>query len=146
MSIKLTYNDMANPNFQQVVRRLQYMQLPTQVAYQLKKILEGIDKQRAVISSQFETEVLPKFVGKDDKGEFLKNAEGQIDIPETKKDEFLKAQADFGTRTFSIERSKLRLSDLGSVQLSTVELIALNALIEDPEAVQDPSNVVPLSG
>lgn len=133
--ITMTYAK-TNGRFVQAMQKLTNLPLPTKAAYTVKKIADAISREKKTIALAFEKDILTNFAKRDEKGEIVRDEDGQPTVDETKQVEFMKAQEEFGKREFTIDRQKLSLEVLASQnQLSASDLSALDPILEDPETV-----------
>jgi DNA-binding protein H-NS len=128
--IQLTYKQAMEFEFVRTMRKLATTPMQTHTAYSIKKITDALMSARKKVASEWETDILAIYAKKDEKGEVIRSKEDpeRFEILEDKLSEFKAKQEEFGNRVITIERAKLTLSDLASVQLSAAELTALEPL------------------
>lgn len=145
--IKMTYQQVSGFEFTRAMQKLAQTPMSTKVAYNIKKLADAMNKQREVISQEYQRDIVDKYAKKDEKGELVR-PEGQpqgFDIDAEKVEEFQKVQEDFGKREFTIERFKLTLADLEQVKLSASELTALEPIYQEHPVDTTEGNVVPMN-
>jgi hypothetical protein len=106
------------------------------VTYNIARAIALI-KQRFIKSQNEFFELLREYAKLDEKGQFIPHDDepNTYEIKDEKKEEWKEALLKFEEQSFSIERHKLKLSDLEEVGLSPKELTALAPLLEDEPLV-----------
>lgn len=135
--IKLKYNQFMGFPFSQSMQKLTSSAFPVKIAYSIKKIADGLQKQREKISAEFLVMVAPFTVKNPDGTTFRPKAEDSngFEIAEDQKEAFKQAEKAFGETEFTLDRPRLCLSELGEIQFSAAELAQLDALIAgEPDA------------
>jgi hypothetical protein len=102
-------------------------------AYKVKKIYSAVKKAREDIAEKYKAEIMPKYAKLDEKGEFKIE---EFECDPAKEAEFTKAQDEFGLLVVEIDRPKLTLSDIRNVQLSPIEQLALECVLDDSQGEQ----------
>lgn len=117
-------------------------------AHQMAKMIRTLESESDLLSKVF-VEYLKQFVKLDDKGEIVPfdgkpetyEIRDEFQKDPAKNAEYQKAMKDFEEIEIEIPHPKIPISKLGSVNLSPVELNALEPFLIDMEAVS--SNVAP---
>jgi hypothetical protein len=145
----MTYNQVSHVAFMNVMQKLTSTPLPTKVAYQIKRISEGLQQVRNRISDEYETEILNKFAKKNEDGSIFR-PDGQgpngFEIPDEQKAAFQEAQEKFGLREFTLDRFPVPLSALETMRLSVGELTHLEPIytVEEQPTPVVGGHVLPL--
>jgi hypothetical protein len=108
--------------------------------------MDVLTQKRKQIMEEYQN-MLKLYANLDEKGN-PKSVEGRpelTDIPVEKKEEFEKAQEDFGNTEFTVDRQLLTFAILGDQRISAAELFALEPLFEDPEVVPAGANVTSIN-
>jgi hypothetical protein len=121
-----TLNDLLNSS--QSLVRLANLNLPSKVAYRLSKIMKFVGRELEHLDAA-RSKIIKKY-GK-------LNEDGQFQIAKEDKEAFDAYAKDYQPlleETVRIPMRKLPLSDFGTAQIATSDLIALSWLIHDPDS------------
>ena len=112
----------------------------SQVAYQLKKIADELQKARTTIGQEYEKEIVNVYAVRGEKGDIVRPEDDPMgfDVDPSKRDEFKRVQDDFGKRIIRLERHKITLHDLDGVALSAAELSLLEPIYAEPQEAEAP--------
>lgn len=145
--IKLKYSQFMAFPFSQSVQKLTSQNFPAKTAYQMKLLVEKMQKKREQISGEY-LQIVNRFASKDDKGEIVHpNPEDKngFDIKPELMDEYKKAELAFGDTEFTLNVSQLSLDDLAKLEFTPAEMDQLSPLIRTPlEAVEHTASVTQL--
>lgn len=131
--IKIPYKDVSDFNFQTALQKLAGATTDGHSAYKIKKVWVGVKKAREAIAEEYKKDIMPKYVKLDEKGEWTPET---FQVDPAKEAEFIKAQDEFGAKVIEIDRPQLTMSDIRSVQLSALEQLALEPVLDDTQAEQ----------
>lgn len=157
MEVKIAYEQVGGFEFAQVIQKIAAVPTTTAAANHIRRVINEIEAARKQISAEYKTEIMEKYGKRNEAGE-LARPEGDtqgFDPDETKMDEFIEAQKEFGKRTATIKWRPLTPKTLNDVKLSAKELNLLGPLFSEdegpglPESFPFPaptpnSNVTPL--
>lgn len=128
--ILIPYKDVSAFNFQTALQKLAGTSMDGHSAYKVKKIFAGVKKGQELVSEKYKAEIMPKFAKLDAEGKF--DIE-KFEVDPAKEAEFVKAQDEFGLQNIEIDRPKLTLQDIRNVQLSPIEQLALEPVLDDSQ-------------
>jgi hypothetical protein len=116
------------------MQKLTSIPFPVKVGYSIKKITDDLTRQRKVMADEYNAEIVEAHAKRDEKNEIVRPEKGSPgDFIPADPQKLAEAVEAFGDRSFEIKRNKIRLSELGDVQLSVSELTVLEPLISDVE-------------
>ena len=134
--IKIKYSACLTDGMVKAFQILGNAKVNSKIAYAIKKLADSLEQSNAKINDEFQIEVVSKFA--------VKNEAGALEIPESAKEEFLKAKEAFGEKIAVIERPKLSLPELDGIIMTASDMKALEPLMED-EALKEVSEPAQLS-
>lgn len=147
--IKLTFNQLNNPNFGGAITKLaqQVGFASPSVAYNVSRIMRQISAKTKEARNEFAV-FAEAFTMKDENGKFVPAEEmGAYPfkvIPEQKEAFEAQTVAFFNTET-TIESNPLTIEDLGSVEISPADLLALDGIISAEASANLPQSAAQLS-
>lgn len=140
MKIKLTYKQASSPQFVQALVSLTKTPMNLKLAYQFKKVTDDVNKLKRTIAKEYEAELVAKYAKKDDQGQLVVNSamEG-IEVDEKYKEEFEKAEEDFGQKEVILDRDQISLLVLSRhfVSIAPASLNALEPIFLDDLETDD---------
>ena len=134
MEIKVLYKDISGFEFSQVLTKIANVATDTMKALHIRHIIDEIQTLREKVSQEYKKELMEVFAKKDENGKplFDERSNGEDFSPdETRTDEFLKAQDDFGKREGLVNYRALTPHTLADVKLSAKELKLLGPLFTE---------------
>lgn len=129
----LNYATISGQKFQMTLQKL--YNTPTnnksagKIGHIVKLVQDALNKMR----QDFQSEIVEKFAKRDAEGKIVR-PDGEplgFDLDETKKDEFNKAQENFGKTEVTIDWNPLNPEDMVDMKLSASELTSLESLYSD---------------
>ncbi len=131
--IEVSYASLNNPRFNMAFGKLMNAPLNVKTSYQLKKIADALIAEQTKVQKLYTDEIVNKFGKKDEKGELIHPANNPagFDIPEEAMEAFNAANVEFQKRTFTIDRTKILLADLGNLTMAATELTLLEPFYTD---------------
>lgn len=124
MQIKLGELKNAEP----ALNKLATAQLPIRTSFKVKKMLRSISGDLQDFEAK-RIELVKKYGEANDKGDTQVKPDN---LPS-----FLKDMQDLSDVTINVDVDKVKLSDLGSVEFSAVELMGLEQFVEDDISCED---------
>lgn len=118
----------AHPAFIETLSKIFNANLPVKVAYRLGKI----QKLLAEESERYEelrVKLVKKYAKVDEDGEFIANELGNVQIDETKFDEFSKEMQEL--LNIEIDTPKISIDDLDGIDITSTELLMIGGILED---------------
>jgi hypothetical protein len=135
--IQMTYDQLMAEQFTNAIRKIANMNLHPRQAYAVKKIGDKLNLQRQKIVEEYRKDVTETFAKRDEQGGIAFNPMGGFEVADESKEQFAKAQAEFGKRIFTLDRERLVLEQLGDIKLSAVDLTFLEPIIISQEDAQE---------
>lgn len=141
--IKMTYQQATSQQFVTAFQRLAGTQFSAQVAYKIKKLADHITRAKKQIAVEYEA-LVNQYAKKDEHGNLVKPEGGMgFDVEESKQEEFIKAQEEFGKKEFTLEYEPFYLYEFGNAQFTAADLSFLEPIWQEaPEMVPGASNNV----
>jgi hypothetical protein len=136
--MEMKYEEISSEFFLGALQKLVRAPLPVKTAYQVKKWADEMNKARTAIVLAYKLDIAKRFGKMDESGNVIFAEDGSFDVPEELKEEFFKAQKEFGEKLFKFERYKIWIHELNEVKgISAQELNALMPLLsEEPHHAQ----------
>ena len=145
--ITMRYCELMGQPFMQSFQKLSNQSLPGAVSYSVKKLGDGLQKQRTQIQKEYQ-ELIEQFGTKDEAGKLVRpNQEDptSFDVVEAKMPEFTAAQEAFGERTFTLERTQVPFSAIEKLEWTPAELNTLAPVVAfPPEVALGEATVTPI--
>lgn len=146
--IEMTYNQVSSFDFLRTIQKVAAIPTNPKTAYKIKKLVDAIQRQKKIISGEYQKEIVDTYALKDEKGELVKPKEGphEFEVIPEKREEFQTAQNDFSTRTFKIDRTPLTIDELGDMKITAAEINNLGPILADAEetAPTETGKVLPM--
>jgi len=138
MSFKMTYEQVSSNQFIQSVQRLAGAPFNPQVAFKIKKLVDELNRNRALIHDAYKADIQDVYGLKDAEGKIVMADQGQgFEIIPEKMEAFQVAQEGFGKREFTVNRDKLFLQELGNFQMSAADMSTLEPIMTFPQEATD---------
>lgn len=132
-AITVKYNEVKSFEFAQVMGKVSNTPTSLQNAAQIRNLVKAVNDAGEMISKAYGEEILEKYAKRDEKGEIIR-PEGDpagFTPDETKLDEFMQAQEEFGNREADIHYRPLTPAILADVKLTARELDLLGTLFTE---------------
>lgn len=144
--IKMTYQNFMSFGFTQVMTKLAQTPLPVKVSYQIKRMIDDMEKARKAIKDEY-LEMVKAHAVLNEKGELkLKEGTDQFEIDPAKQVAYTEAEKAFGEKEVTIDRFPIHVDHLEGANFSAGELTALHGVVTDTYQVPAApgENVVPM--
>lgn len=126
--------------FHAAIRKLCSGQFEVKLAYNIKRLGDKIKQAGKKMKWDFEKELQEKFAERDEKGEIKLDENDPstlFTVADKDKEEFNKAEKEFGEVEIEIERNHITLANLGNMNWSASELTFLEPIYVPLGLVED---------
>lgn len=133
MEVKLEYQKISSFEFTQTMQKIANVATNNRAASHIRHVIKALDPARKEMGDAYIKEIMEVFGVKNEDGT-LQRPEGEPQgfIPdETRTEEFLKAQEEFGKRIFIVKWRPLTPDTLVDIKLSAKELDVLGDLYSE---------------
>lgn len=144
--VTLKYSEVSSFPFAQAMQKISSTPTHGAKASQIHRVTKQLDRLRKQISKEYQEELVNVYGKKDEEGKLIR-PEGEpngFEPDETKQEEFVKAQEEFGNKTVELDVPSFNLDVLADIKLSAQDLEALKGLyMGNYEAQEDGGPGVP---
>jgi hypothetical protein len=120
--------ELLGPNVKVALTKLFQAHLPMAAALKIKRLVIAVDSELSKYDNMRAT-LIEEFALKDDKGDIIKDAKGNVDFTPENKTEFLKKEAELKEMDVLIQ--PLKIADLGEIPLSAQDLFSLDKILKE---------------
>jgi hypothetical protein len=143
MPLTLKYKHINTPSFVEALAKLgRYDRLKDfKLAYNIAKIIRRFDAESTIAQELF-VKLVRQHCKLDENGLIIPadGKPGSFEILEGKETEWVQARKDFDEMEFELDCHKIRVEQLDGAPLSPMELVALEPLLIEMEAVPAPTS------
>jgi hypothetical protein len=130
--MKLLLAKIVSPKFRKSVDKLAAQELPIRAMFQLKGIVKQL-REETTKWDELQLDAAKKWATKDEEGKpILERDDGKTSYYKMDHENMIKFAAEMGELAkVEIEMAEVKISELGSVKLTTDDLVELDFLVED---------------
>lgn len=143
-TVTLKYKDISQEEFAIALHKVCQTPVENQAACAIRKVSKALNDARELISKEYATEIAERFGVKGEDGKLVPAKDGSLfTVDETKREEFVKVQEEFGQKVLDLKCFPLTPNDLRDIKLSGRDLEVMGELFDDsaptrPQALRGP--------
>ena len=126
--IQVTLNDILNNA--EIFRELSAKALPVKTAFKIARLIRELDKENTTFDES-RRQIIEKYAERDENGRIKQTPEGNIQLQQDKIEECNNELVELLNTTIEINVDKISIDALGDIELTPVQIINLEAFIEE---------------
>ena len=145
LTVTMKYKTISEEEFAIAMHKVCQTPVGNQAACAIRRVSKALNKARDLIAKEYTDEIVEKFGAKDANGKIIIPKGSMFTVDETKRDEFNKAQDEFGKKEVILECGPLTSTELSDIKLSGRDLEVMGELFSEtptgrsgPQALRGP--------